>query len=111
MSMEEEVIPLLRTGFIAVMGIVVIIVITLMVKYRKRGFGWFLAHLLLFSWGALGWIRILETRATASSIDNSLTIAWIGIIWMLSMVCFVKGLLFLIPKTEKNELHIKEKSY
>ena len=100
--MEEEVISLLRWGFISVMGAVLIIVIGLMVKYRKVGYMWVLAHLILFSWGALGWIRILETRATASSIDNSLTIAWIGIIWAVSMICMSVGLLLLSP-LKKNE--------
>jgi hypothetical protein len=79
-------------------GAVLIIVIGLIVKYKKAGYGWVLAHLFLFSWGALGWIRILETRATASSIDNSLTIAWIGVMWAISMVCMAVGLLLLSPQ-------------
>jgi hypothetical protein len=93
--MEEEVIVLLRVGFLCVMSPVIVLVISLMVKNKKGGYGWFLSHLLLFSVGAFTWIRILETRAFTSSIHNSLTIAVIGLVWAVSMICFVQGLLSL----------------
>ncbi|NOU89015.1 hypothetical protein GC102_25175 [Paenibacillus sp. LMG 31460] len=95
MLMEEEVTVLLRVGLLIVMIPVVVLVIGLMIKFKKHGFGWFLSHLILFTFGALTWIRILETRAFASSINNSVTIAVIGVIWAISMACFVKGLLSL----------------
>lgn len=95
MLMEEEVILYLRVGLLIVMIPILVLVISLMVKFKKIGYGWFLSHLILFTFGALSWIRILETRAFTSSISNSLTIAWIGVIWAISMVCFVKGLLSL----------------
>ncbi|MGO4500152.1 hypothetical protein AB4114_30220 [Paenibacillus sp. 2RAB27] len=95
MLMEEEVTVLLRVGLLIVMIPVVVLVIGLMIKFKKHGFGWFLGHLLLFTFGALTWIRLLETRAFASSINNSVTIAVIGVIWAISMACFVKGLLSL----------------
>ncbi|TXK67415.1 hypothetical protein [Paenibacillus sp. N3.4] len=95
MLMEEEVTVLLRIGLLIVIIPVVVLVIGLMIKFKKRGFGWFLSHLILFTFGALTWIRILETRAFTSSINNSVTIAVIGVIWAISMACFVKGLLSL----------------
>lgn len=95
MLMEEEVTVLLRVGFLFVMIPVLILVISLIIKYKKHGYGWFLSHLILFSFGALTWIRILETRAFTSSIYNSLTIAGIGVIWAISMVCFALGLMSL----------------
>ncbi|GGA01022.1 hypothetical protein GCM10008018_54160 [Paenibacillus marchantiophytorum] len=95
MLMEEEIIGFLRVGLLVVMVPVVVLVIRLMIKFRKHGYGWFLSHLLLFTIGALTWIRILETRAFSSSVFNSLTIAVIGVMWIISMVCFVKGLLSL----------------
>lgn len=100
--MEEEVPTLLRFGFSSIMGAVIIFVVCLMVKHRKTGYGWILTHLLLFSWGALGAIRLLETRATASSIHNSFTFAWIGIIWAVSMICMVMGLLLLSPSRKSH---------
>ncbi|MEK3881361.1 hypothetical protein [Paenibacillus sp. PL2-23] len=105
MLMEEEVIPLLRWGFISVMGAVLILVIRLIAKYKKSGYKWILAHLVLFSWGALSWIKVLETRATSSSIHNSLTIAGIGVIWAISMMCMSRGLLLLSrpPSPSKDE--------
>ncbi|MCM3629117.1 hypothetical protein M3194_17375 [Paenibacillus glycanilyticus] len=96
--MEEEVIFLLKWGFVSVMCAVLVIVIGLIAKYKKSGYIWILAHLILFSWGALRWIKVLETRATSSSIDNSLTIAWIGVIWTISMICMSVGLLLLSPQ-------------
>jgi hypothetical protein len=95
MLMEEEVTVLLRVGLLIVIIPVVVLVIRLMIKFKKRGFGWFLSHLILFTFGALTLIRILETRAFTSSINNSVTIAVIGVIWAISMACFVKGLLSL----------------
>ncbi|MEK5060055.1 hypothetical protein BK126_19500 [Paenibacillus sp. FSL H7-0326] len=97
MLMEEEVLALLRFGLILVIGAILIVVIVLMVRYKKAGYGWILAHLILFSWGALGWIKLLETRATTSSVQNSLTIGWIGLIWAMSMICMTIGLLRLRP--------------
>lgn len=99
--MEEEVTSLLRWGFISVMVAVLVIVIGLIAKYKKAGYIWILAHLILFSWGALKWIKILETRATSSSIDNSLTIAWIGVVWAISMICMSTGLLLLSPEKKQ----------
>jgi hypothetical protein len=95
MLMEEEVIFLLRVGFLIVMIPVIVVVIVLMIKFKKRGYGWFLSHLILFSLGALTWVRILETRAIASSVYNSVAISMIGVVWAASMICFVQGLLFL----------------
>ncbi|WP_171645211.1 hypothetical protein [Paenibacillus phytorum] len=93
--MEEEVTVLLRVGLIFVMIPVVVLVISLMIKFKKQGYGWFLSHLILFTFGALTWIRILETRAFTSSMYNSLTITAIGVMWAVSMVCFAIGLLSL----------------
>lgn len=95
MLMEEEVTIFLRVGLLFVMIPVLLLVISLMIKFKKHGYGWFLSHLILFTFGALTWIRILETRASTSSIYNSLNIAFIGVMWAISMVCFVKGLLSL----------------
>lgn len=100
MLIEEEVISLLRGGLIIVMGAVLIIVVGLIVKYKSAGYWWILMHLLLFSGGALIWIRILETRATASSINNSIAIATTGVIWAISMICLCAGLLLLSPKNK-----------
>lgn len=96
--LEEEVTVLLRAGFLIVMIPVFILVIYFMIKNKKHGYGWFLGHLILFSFGALTWIRILETRAFTSSVYNSVTISVIGIMWAISMVCFVLGLLSLSRK-------------
>lgn len=108
MLLEEEVPSLLRLGFISVMGTVIIFVVCLMVKCRKSGYGWILAHLILFSWCAWGSIQLLETRATASSMYNSLIFAWIGAIWAISMICMVVGLL-LLRHNQKNDVHVNSK--
>lgn len=63
MLLEQEVPLLLKIGFLVVMVPVICLVISLMIKYKRCGFGWILSHLILFSTGALYWIRILETRA------------------------------------------------
>ncbi len=101
MLLEEEVISLLRWGFYSVMGAVMIIVIFLLLKFKKAGYIWILAHLVLVSWVALRWINVLESRATSSSIDNSLTIALIGMVWTISMICLGAGLLLLSPYRKK----------
>ncbi|MFD2701418.1 hypothetical protein ACFSVM_13145 [Paenibacillus shunpengii] len=100
MLLEEEVLLLLSFCMLAVLVTVVVIVIVLMVRHKKAGYGFILAHLVLFSWGAMGWIQLLETRATASSSQNSLTIGWIGILWAISMICMTIGLLQLRPSTK-----------
>jgi hypothetical protein len=43
-------------------------------------------------------------RAFNSSIYNSLTIAVIGVMWAISMICFVRGLLSLSLLKKKNVL-------
>lgn len=93
MLLEEEVLLFLRLGLFIVMVPTTIVVITLMMKHKKRGYGWILAHFVLFSICALASIRILETRALTSSWYNSLSFAWIGIVWAVSMCFFVLGLL------------------
>lgn len=98
MFMEEEVIIYLRAGFLVVMLPVMAVVLFLMLKFKRMGYGWFLLHLVLFSIGALWWIRLLETRAFTSSVYNSLMIAMIGMLWLISMIFFVKGLLSLRNK-------------
>lgn len=95
MLMEQEVPILLKIGFMLVMVPVAALVVGLMVKFKKHGYGWILGHLVLFSAGALTWVSLLETRAFASSAYNSLMIAAIGIAWAISMICFVLGLLAL----------------
>lgn len=100
--MEEEVPVLLRVGLIVVMVPVVAMVIHLMVKNKRQGYGWILSHLVLFSVGALHFIRILETRAFTSSIYNSLSFASIGILWAISMSFFVRGLLDLSERNRQD---------
>ncbi len=101
MLLEQEVPLLLRVGFLLVMVPVVAVTISLMIKYKKYGFGWILSHLILFSIGALYWIRILETRAFTSSAYNSLAIAGIGVLWGISMTFFVMGLLVLSDRIKQ----------
>ncbi|MDR6550127.1 hypothetical protein [Paenibacillus qinlingensis] len=95
MLMEEEVLVYLKIGLLVVIIPVCVLVISLMRSFKKQGYGWFLSHLLLFTFAAFSWIRILENRAYSSSLTNSLSIAGIGMMWLISMVCFVKGLLLL----------------
>ncbi|MVO98376.1 hypothetical protein [Paenibacillus lutrae] len=102
MSMEEEVTTLLQVGLIIVIGALLVLVIGLIFKYRKAGYGWILTHLLLFFWCAWSWIQLLVTRAYTSSIENSLTIAWLGILWAVSMVSLAIGLLMLRPSRRRN---------
>lgn len=93
MLFEEEVLLLLRLGLIVIMVPVVALVIYLMMKNRRQGYGWILSHLVLFSVGAVHLIKILEIRAFTSSEFNSLSFACIGVIWAISMFFFVRGLL------------------
>lgn len=93
MLLEEEVITLLRIGLLIVIVPVIALICHLMIKYKRYGFGWLLIHLLLFSGGAFYWVWILDHRSYTSSIYNSVAIAFIGILWAISMVFFIIGLL------------------
>ncbi|MFC0212065.1 hypothetical protein ACFFK0_06290 [Paenibacillus chartarius] len=52
-----------------------------------------LSHLILVSIGALTWVWLLERGGFGSSAANSLTIAYIGVVWGIGMLCLVQALL------------------
>lgn len=99
MAMEAEVLPLLKFGFGIILIIISLVVIALLLKYKRSGYGWVFAHLLLFTWACWGWIELLEKGRTGvmASEENSLDIGMIGIIWTVSMICLGVGLIQLRP--------------
>ncbi|MBD0384694.1 hypothetical protein [Paenibacillus sedimenti] len=103
MSMEAEVLPLLKFGFGIVMILISLVVIALLVKYKRAGYGWIFVHLILFSWACWGWIELLEKGRSGvmASEDNSLDIGMIGVIWAVSMVCMSVGLIKLRPSHDR----------
>lgn len=106
MAMEAEVLPLLKTGFVIIMSLIFLVIITLLVKYKKAGYGWLLMHSILFSWACWGLIDLLGVRGTdgtMASEENSLKIGMIGIIWAASMICMAIGLVKLRPSQRKTE--------
>ena len=83
------------------MILIFLIVITLLVKYKKSGYGWILAHFILFAWACWGWIKLLEKGRTGimASEDNSLDIGMIGVIWAVSIIFIGVGLIKLRPNS------------
>lgn len=99
MVMEAEVPGLLKLGVGTVMTVAILFILFLWAKSRNGGFGWMFAHLVLLAWALIGVFEVLDTRGdrTASSIHNSLKLAWSGIIWAAGMGCLLIGALLLRP--------------
>lgn len=100
MVMEAEVPGLLKLGFSSVLVVAFGIILILRVKTRNGGYGWLFAHLLFFSWALIGVFEVLGTRGdpNASSIDNSLKLAWSAVLWAIGMICFLVGAMLLRPR-------------
>ncbi|RAV12628.1 hypothetical protein [Paenibacillus contaminans] len=96
MPMEEEVLPLLKLGFGVVMTVAFLAVIGLWFIHKKTAFAWITAHLVLFTLSAAGFLSLLapgRSQDGMASENNSLYIAGYGILWAVSILCLLIGLM------------------
>lgn len=100
--MEEETIPLFLICSLLVIFFCLLTIIILWHRY-KRNLAWFICQLFFLTISLLLFVKFLKQNYgldIASSINNSVTIAFIGIAWFLSMICMIIGLWFLCIKKQ-----------
>ncbi|MFJ8526495.1 hypothetical protein [Bacillus sp. NPDC094106] len=93
--MEEEVRSYLIIGFSIVICIAILYTIYLWIRHKKKGYLWVIFHFLTLSFGISIFINVLtgnSTNEVMTSEDNSIKIAEVGLIWMVSVLFLLKGL-------------------
>ena len=97
MPLEEGVIGLLIGGFAIVMGIAILATLLLWLKNRNNSFAyvWTLLHLLLSSVAIFFFLKAIsfDYYHPIASEEISLQIGISGVIWALSMLCLLIGIL------------------
>ena len=92
--MEEEIRSYLIIGFSIVICIAILYTIYLWIRHKKRLFMGYISFLTL-SFGISIFINVLtgnSTNEVMTSEDNSIKIAEVGLIWMVSVLFLLKGL-------------------
>lgn len=97
MYLEAEVYGLLNWGFIIVMGIQLISLISLWYKdkFNKEAFGWLISYIIFFSlagYKLLEAINTFEHNNPMGSENASLSIGTSGVLWVISVACLLIGL-------------------
>jgi uncharacterized membrane protein YagU involved in acid resistance len=118
MPMEQETIGMLIGGFSIIMGITFIVVLLLLFSKKRKSFrmayGLVMGHLVFFSWAviqALNAIRFDVNHPMASE-EISLRLGFTGVLWAISMVFLVLGLIkFSFTKKTNVETSHKQQMY
>ncbi|MRX71689.1 hypothetical protein GJU40_05810 [Bacillus lacus] len=99
MPMEQETMSMLVGGFSIIMGITFIVVLILLFSKKRKSFrmayGLVIGYLVFFSWAvirALDAIRFDVSHPKASE-EISLRLGITGVLWAISMVFLVLGLI------------------
>lgn len=97
--MEQETMSMLVLGFYTVMGVSFLFVVLLWIRERKSeyrsAFGWIVAHLIIFSSAVLCCLKAIGTKPlhpTMASESNSLWLGIGGVLWAISMILFLGGI-------------------
>ena len=101
MPLEQEVMGLLIGGFSFVMGVAILVTVFLWVN-NNSGFIWILMHLLLVSVAIYFMLKAISSdyNHPMASEEISLQIGVSGVVWALSMICFIIAL-FSLSKARK----------
>lgn len=107
MYLEAEVYGMLNWGFAIVMMVEVIAIVSLWFehKFDKEAFGWFIAHIIfigLAGYKLLEAINTFEHKNPMGSEDASLSIGISGVLWAISVACFLIGLSRLLSNKHAN---------
>ncbi len=116
MPMEAETMGMLIGGFSFVMALTFIVIITVWYKNRhhKHSYVWIVCHLILFTIGAIYCLQALKYNFTMQSASGltihpmaseeiSLRLGKAGILWALSMACFLMGVIKLTNKKDLSQ--------
>ena len=97
MPLEEEVPGMLIVGFSLVMGIAFLIILMLCFKSSNNriAYMWTCVHFVLFSIAGYFLLKAISFDSThwMASEEISLLMGISGVIWLLSMICLIIGLL------------------
>lgn len=111
MPMEEETMGLLIGGFSIIMGITFIVVLLLLFSKKRKAYrmayGFVMGYLVFFSWAVSQALKAIsfDVNHPMASEEISLRLGITGILWAISMVFFVLGLLFFsMTKTTNVEM-------
>lgn len=101
--MEAETLSMLKSGFIIVIVIVAICIITMLIKYRNKSLLWFAFQLIFISFGFKFVLDVLNNNVTANDMlseETSLSIGLSALFWAISMVFMVIGIWRLVHKNK-----------
>ncbi|MFP7300393.1 hypothetical protein [Neobacillus niacini] len=99
MPMEQETMGMLISGFSIIMGITFIIVLFLIFSKKHKSFrvayGWIIGFLIFFSWAVSQALKAIsfDVNHPMASEEISFRLGMAGLLWVLSMVFFVLGLI------------------
>lgn len=117
MPMEQETMGLLIAGFSSIMGVAFIIVLRLLFSKNRKlyrpAYGMVLVYLVFFSLAVIQVLNAikLDINHPMASEEISLKLGIAGVLWAISMLFLMLGLVkFSInKKTLKKDLHVKSK--
>lgn len=97
MYLEAEVYGLLNWGFATVMGLELIslIVLWLYHRFNKEAFGWFIGHIVFFTFAGYKLIEAINTfehNNPMGSENASLSIGTAGVLWTINVACLLIGI-------------------
>lgn len=98
--MEEETIPLLTGGYIiiSILSIIFLGILWGKCKPFRNGLTWLILHIIIFSIAVFFGLTTLgyDISGPMASENFSLGMGMIGVIWFVSMIFFLKGVLSLV---------------
>jgi hypothetical protein len=98
--MEEETLPLLTGGYLIISILSLIYLLILWKKYKpfRIGLTWFICYLIIFSIAVFFGLTTLgyDISGPMASENFSLGMGITGVIWFVSMIFFLKGVLSFI---------------
>jgi hypothetical protein len=113
MPMEQETMGMLIGGFSTIMGITFIVVLLLLFSKKRKSYriayGLVMGHLVFFSWAVSQVLNAIsfDVNHPMASEEISLRLGITGVLWTISMVFLVIGLIKFsnIKKTNADTLH------
>lgn len=105
MLLEQETKWLVIFGFIIIVIIVAVSILSLWIKTKNKGLLWFMPQLVMLSLCLYFFLQLVNNQVTVSQVmlseENSLMVGFIGISWSLSMVFMTLGITVSVKNKSK----------
>jgi hypothetical protein len=93
--MEAETIPMLITGFAAVMALTILFLVFQWIRKRNSAYGWFIGQSAFLCLSFVYVLKVLEKKYAETSMvseDVSLSIGIAALTWAISMMLMLTGI-------------------